>query len=205
MTTPEPTKTAADHWQDLLDAAHEVLGNAIDSGSYGPDGITAADDADWPRDETGDAWYHDYFALRQAAHAINAHGWGWTHPSSRSTLETAAPELLRTLENLLGNIGHRDDDSTNAPGGLAYNIRAAREAIRLARTGRGVEPVRPKVTIEVLGGVATYRASGDVDVQLFDHDNEPDGPTADDPFQLADSALMRGVLPRRFPEPPSNS
>jgi hypothetical protein len=53
---------------------------------------------------------------------------------ANAKLIAAAPELLAAAIALLGNVGHRDDgspfaDSTNAPGGLVFNIRLLRAAI----------------------------------------------------------------------------
>lgn len=49
---------------DLLEAAQEILLNAIDADAFGPG--NQGPDGDWPCDEDGDPWYHDYWALRQA-------------------------------------------------------------------------------------------------------------------------------------------
>lgn len=69
---PEPPTPAAEMWQALLDAAHTVLGNVIDNSSFGPNMEFDEDAGDpYPRDEEGNAWFDDYFALRQAVHAID--------------------------------------------------------------------------------------------------------------------------------------
>ena len=55
-------------FQPLLDAAKEVLGNALDGESFGPDESCIDPNAgiDFPRDEDGDLWYHDFWELKQA-------------------------------------------------------------------------------------------------------------------------------------------
>lgn len=61
--------TTGDCWTRLLEAAHEILGNAIDSCSYGPCvDIDEPGGEAYERDENGNAWYDDLWRLRQAAH-----------------------------------------------------------------------------------------------------------------------------------------
>ena len=89
-----------------------------------------------------------------------------------------AEDLSRCAGNLLGNVClHSTDETTNKPGGIAFNIRQLRAAISAAEDRvpqrRDFEYRRPKVTIEVLGGVAAWKSSGEVDVELIDYDNEP--------------------------------
>ncbi len=51
----------------LLNAARLVLNNAIDTGYVFVDNNGADEpDQDWPRDEDGDAWYHDFWELKEA-------------------------------------------------------------------------------------------------------------------------------------------
>ena len=53
----------------LVDAASDVVGNAIDCGEFGPPLGSIDSDANWPRDADGDPWYHDLWELQQAIEA----------------------------------------------------------------------------------------------------------------------------------------
>lgn len=47
----------------VVEAASQVLNNLVDAGAHGPD---LGDYDGFPRDEQGDPWYHDLWALRAA-------------------------------------------------------------------------------------------------------------------------------------------
>ena len=49
--------------QALVEAAQSLLADACDRGECFPE---SDEDNDYPVDEDGDKWYHDYFALREA-------------------------------------------------------------------------------------------------------------------------------------------
>ena len=53
--------------QALVEAAQALLADACDRGEAMPDkNCLEEEDNPWPRDEDGDAWFADYFALREA-------------------------------------------------------------------------------------------------------------------------------------------
>ncbi len=68
-SAPEPDSQHG-KYQRLVDAAHEVLKNACDSGSHGP-GSDAEPEA-WDLDEDGDAWYGDFWELKEALAAVES-------------------------------------------------------------------------------------------------------------------------------------
>lgn len=150
-------EAVAEMWQALLDAAHTVLGNVLDSDSQGPDkrDLTLDDGTYYDEcnnevdvDEDGTPWYADYFALRQATHAID------------DANLTAVPSVGGTAA--AGGGGASGDLPTWTDGD---------------NCGVGAPPQKPAggtITIEISGGVLTD-VQGLPDgwtYELIDHDNE---------------------------------
>jgi len=57
--------TTGEAFAELLDAAEDLIVNLIDTKDFGPNEENPDYD-DYPKDEDGDAWYHDAFRLREA-------------------------------------------------------------------------------------------------------------------------------------------
>jgi len=84
----------------LLEAAESLLVNAIDTGECLVDFLDPEnDDREYPTNEDGDRWYHDWWELREAVDTCNRDDMR-TGPAADT-----APELKQSVADLLVAIG----------------------------------------------------------------------------------------------------
>lgn len=61
----------SDQFTELYEAAKNLLANAMDTGACIVDADVEPDIDDYPRDEDGDLWYHDWWNLKCAVDACD--------------------------------------------------------------------------------------------------------------------------------------
>lgn len=108
--------------EELVDASTALLINATDTGECHVD-ADFDDEFDYPRDEDGDYWYHDWWAMRNALKRCE------TEAISNANLADAMQNLINEAKEYLDDLSKNRVDATTLVGA----IRLAEQAIKKAK------------------------------------------------------------------------
>ena len=114
------TKKPTAH-EELVDASTALLINATDLGENLVD--EDRDDEDYPVDEDGDAWYHDWWAMRQALKRCE------TEAINNANLLDSLDNLVFEAKGYLNDLAKHGVDATCLIGA----IRRAEKSIKKAK------------------------------------------------------------------------
>lgn len=111
--------------QDLIDAANVLLLNAQDTGECLVDEDKDFEEDEYPIDEDGDAWYHDWWEMKQALHRCD------TEAVNNLELMDSLDNLAFEAKGFMKELAKHGVDGTCLLGA----IRRAEKTIKKARGG----------------------------------------------------------------------